>query len=263
MPRPYPFSETQTNLIIRLYNEGKSTHTVTREVDFKCTQGQVLYTLHKYGVLVRAPGRPQNSIVLSDNILQLITGHILGDGHLIGIKPPALNSGFSTAQGHKHADVIEWTQRLLTLHNVPCKTYTRKDNVSILYTPRAPAFTWLRHLWYPRGKKIVPDNLILSPLTLLAWYLDDGTLHKRAGVTLYTNGFSFRDVFNLQYNLQETFEIKCNVREHYYTKNSWARSLDKPYPVMYIPKQRGNLAKFFSVIGPCPVASMQYKWPGQ
>lgn len=261
MPRPYPFSETQTNLIIRLYNEGKSTHTITREVDFKCTQGQVLYTLHKHSVLVRAPGRPQNSIVLSSNILQLITGHILGDGHLYYIKPPALNSGFTITQERKHADVIEWTRQLFTSHGLPCKVYIRKDDASVLYTPRAPVFTWLRRLWYPRGKKIVPDNLALSPIALLAWYLGDGTLCKRAGVVLHTEGFEFHDASNLSNHLNTTFNLCANVKERYYPPNSWAKNREIPKPYLYIPRSNGNLQRFFDIIGPCPTPCMQHKWP--
>lgn len=31
-------------------------------------------------------------------------------------------------------------------------------------------------LWYPNNKKIVPQNLVLTPNILLHWYLGDGSL---------------------------------------------------------------------------------------
>jgi len=261
MPRPFPFSEAQVELIIQMYNNGDSSATIASKASFECTKGQVLYTLHKFDIHLRAPGRPQNSIPLSDLALRLITGHILGDGSLSSIKPPLINSNFSLTQCIYHKDVILWTQQLLSHENVPTKIYKRLNGTLSMYTPHAPSFTQLRHLWYPQGKKIVPTDLELSSLAMLAWYLDDGTLCKRAGVVLHTEGFEFHDVFNLSNHLNTTFNLCANVKERYYPPNSWAKNREIPKPYLYIPKSNGNLQRFFDIIGPCPTPCMQHKWP--
>lgn len=67
---------------------------------------------------------------------------------------------------------------------------------------------WVRReraRWYgPDGKKHVPADLILTPLTLAAWYMDDGTIRKSGwksgivnesvGAHLCTDNFSIEDV---------------------------------------------------------------------
>lgn len=261
MPRPFPFSEAQVESITQMYDDGDSSATIVSKVDFECTKGQILYALHKSNVKIRTPGRPQNSIPLSDSALHLITGHILGDGCLSPIKPPRVNSNFSLTQSMAHEDVILWTQQLLSRENVSTKIYERSDGALSLYTPHAPSFTHLRHLWYPQGKKIVPTNLELSSLAMLAWYLGDGTLDKRAGVILHTEGFEFHDVSNLSDYLSITFNLRANVKERYYSPNSWAKNREIPKPYLYIPKSNGNLQRFFDIIGPCPTPCMQHKWP--
>lgn len=263
MPRPFLFSEAQVKLMTRMYNDGDSCATIANKVDFECIKSQVGYALRKFGVQLRPPGRPQNSIPLSDLALRLITGHILGDGCLSLITPPLINSNFSLVQCMAHEDVILWTQQLLSHENVPTKVYERTDGALFLYTPHAPSFTHLRHLWYPQGKKIVPTNLELSPLAMLAWYLGDGSLHKRAGVVLHTEGFEFHDVFNLSDYLNTTFNLRANVKERFYSVNSWAKNREIPKPYLYIPKSNGNLQRFFDIVGPCPTPCMRHKWPVQ
>ena len=41
----------------------------------------------------------------------------------------------------------------------------------------------LRDLWYPEGKKIVPADIKITPITLAYWYMDDGSANKRTKFT--------------------------------------------------------------------------------
>ncbi|KKK81369.1 hypothetical protein LCGC14_2814130, partial [marine sediment metagenome] len=52
-----------------------------------------------------------------------------------------------------------------------------------------PDFKKQRTRWYPQGKKIVPKDVLLSPESVLIWYLGDGSV-KKYSVTLHTNGFT-------------------------------------------------------------------------
>ncbi len=61
------------------------------------------------------------------------------------------------------------------------------------------ALIWTRQQkerWYPHGKKQVPPDLVLSDLTLAAWYLDDGGLTDRHAI-FATNAFEQADVERL------------------------------------------------------------------
>lgn len=264
MPRPFSFSDEQVHLIAELYHQGWTSTQAANILNLPYTARQIVYALRKFGYPVRAPGRPQNKIPVSSIALELITGHLLGDGHLTPIKPPLLNSSFGLVQSRKHADVITWTQEILNRHNIPGKVYEKKtDGAFVLYTPHAPFFTQLRHLWYPLEIKIIPSDLVLTPLALLAWYLGDGSLNKHAGVMLYTQGFTFDNVYRLQQCMLECFGLLSTIRKRYYSENSWAKNRRLPRPMLYLPKSKGNRERFFSIIGPCPVPSMQHKWPDQ
>ncbi|KKU60914.1 MAG: hypothetical protein UX85_C0006G0048, partial [Candidatus Beckwithbacteria bacterium GW2011_GWB1_47_15] len=84
---------------------------------------------------------------------------------------------------------------------------------------KKPSFTWLvttnshgywrkeRLRWYPNGKKIVPHDIKLTPMTLAVWYMDDGTLQKYKGapasIRFCTNGFDRSSIDILMTKLQE------------------------------------------------------------
>jgi hypothetical protein len=61
--------------------------------------------------------------------------------------------------------------------------------------------------------KIVPKNLELTPLTLLIWFLDDGTVRKNARqIKLHTDGFYKQDVEFLISKLSE-LGIDCSLNK--------------------------------------------------
>lgn len=70
-------------------------------------------------------------------------------------------------------------------------------------------FSILRKKWYISGKKIIPNNLELTPLTCYHWYLGDGNLacsNKKLykfNIYLHTQGFSFKDVEKLKDGLEK------------------------------------------------------------
>ena len=52
-----------------------------------------------------------------------------------------------------------------------------------------------RKRWYPKGKKTIPNNIKITPLSVLLWYLGDGHLDARWGnIFLHTNSFVPTDV---------------------------------------------------------------------
>lgn len=86
-----------------------------------------------------------------------------------------------------------------------------------------PVFSDLKRKWYPNGKKVVPDDLVLTPLTVGVWLADDGSISvgkgkkgtatqgreypHRLDVKFATHGFSVEDADRLAELLSATFNV--------------------------------------------------------
>lgn len=119
------------------------------------------------------------------------------------------------------------------------KTYTRYYFTSKSFS----FFTELHDRWY-KPKKIVPDNIILTPTTKLVWYIGDGCLRKDGRIVLCTNCFSEESIR----------EILLPQLINYTPTIGYSRK----EPMIIIPRNKSRL--FLNDIGECPVRSYSYKW---
>jgi len=120
---------------------------------------------------------------LSQREKNIIMGMILGDAHVRQLKKEArIEVAHSTSQKNyvlwKYENLKRW------VISEPCliKTYdARFDKTYTQWRFRTKShevFSSLRKLFYPKGKKIIPKeivNILKSPLSLAVWYMDDGT----------------------------------------------------------------------------------------
>ena len=117
-------------------------------------------------------------------------------------------------------------------------------------------FTFEKQHWYPHGKKIIPDNLILTPLTCLIWYIGDGCISHSKNtqyIKLATQCFSKEDQERILLPQLKEFEahlIKADI----------SKDGEQQY-FIYIPRRK--IKKFLEYIGPCPFSDYQYKWDYQ
>lgn len=201
---------------------------------------------------------------LTSRQAEILTGSLLGDGSLPTIKN--CNCFFSKPQKADRKEYISWCYDELTPYsrriyeashlgikrlNGKIVTDLSKSRTSCtLYCSMHPVFTALRKQWYPEGKKIVPKDIALTPLTLAVWFADDGSCSSRdkRRVRISTNGFSIEDVEVLIAKLSSTFGIMANY------------NLVDGKPVIAIPvAYRG---KFFDIIAPHFIWNcFQYKLP--
>ncbi|MCD6402732.1 MAG: helix-turn-helix domain-containing protein, partial [Candidatus Aenigmarchaeota archaeon] len=114
---------------------------------------------------------------------------------------------------------LEWIKNLLEEKGVKnayisISNYTTKTFMLGFYLNKYADLVHLRQKWYKQinGKtiKVVPKDLVLTPTTLLFWYLGDGSLVKRRNddvripaVVLATNNFLKDDVDLLIKKLRE------------------------------------------------------------
>ena len=102
--------------------------------------------------------------------------------------------------------------------------------------------------WYPNEKKAVPNDLVLTPLTALLWYLGDGSLHRSHGsyeVRLHTDCF-----------IDQTKLISELARVEV---NAYLVPEKRKYTIIRIPP--ASLRTFFEFIGEPPFTELAYKWP--
>ena len=106
------------------------------------------------------------------------------------------------------------------LVNVKCDPYPTWRYESCNH----PVWTQLGKKWYAselvngRIKKIIPDEVKLTPLSLAIWYMDDGVNSpKDAQAKLCTNGFTEEEVAFLSEVMNRDLSIKsvkCRVKKH-------------------------------------------------
>jgi hypothetical protein len=201
-----------------------------------------------------------NYISLNDVQKEILNGTLLGDACLT--KPYGSHKYSTLRMTHSceqkdyvnekaialYADKIHERDGLPITHH-PNKIYMPKPSMCF-YSEQSPFYLEQRNLWYPNGKKIVPENINLTPLTLAFWYMDDGSLQHNVHSRLYTNGFSFCDVEILISKLKN-----LGINSEIYT----AKYIDRIYPVIKI--NRSNSFKLFDIISKYIVPCMQYKLP--
>jgi hypothetical protein len=150
----------------------------------------------------------------------LIIGTILGDGYL-RIIPLRKNAFLEVNHSVVQKDYVDWKYSILQ-SIVKSKPKLRKSNgfriAYRFYTRCLSEITDLFRYFYRNGKKIVPDSLEISPLSLAVWYMDDGS---KSGGSIYLNTqqFSMEDQKKLKKVLMSQFVINSNLnKEKNYTR---------------------------------------------
>jgi hypothetical protein len=199
-------------------------------------------------------------------IVDIIDGCLLGDGHITKVG----NVFQVTSVSKKFIDYLENVfiknsilLRQLRITDECIKQFpgnAKPSKCKKKYTLATSTYDFLKQLrkrWYPNGKKIVPNNMGLSPIILLYWYLGDGCVNHHGGncwvIELATNGFSYKDNIELQSKFKDAFGIDSHV--YPCRKNNTYRMSISGID---------NVIKFFDVIGSCPFEfenEMGYKFP--
>jgi len=195
----------------------------------------------------------------------VIVGTTLGDGHLqlaLNQKSARLRCTHSRAQ----KQYVDWLYRkqLSTLcegvkppydteqHGFPMyEAYTR---YSEQLKPYHTTFYQPTNFDKPKYRKSVPDELssiLTDPLSLMVWYLDDGTLRKDSGACrLATQCFTGYEHIILQECLVNNFGVKTKIER-------WSTGFE-----LTIPTRGGHAQNFISLFEDVvleEIPSMSYK----
>ena len=159
---------------------------------------------------------------LTDRQNQILVGSLLGDGHLEFARKNTHNSRFRKGQKHQFQAYQESLFSELNPYSKTIKNYIKKprrigkqtklyvENETLVYTCSHPVFSELRKKWYIDHKKIVPKDIIITPIVLAYWFCDDGCRGDNHA-TLYTQGFSKEENEMLSLYLERDTGIKATV----------------------------------------------------
>lgn len=189
-----------------------------------------------------------NHFDITNEFREWIDGELLGDGCLNSRSKYSARVKYSS----KYLEYIDYIAESLKHFGIEQSGYIRKREpnpgaYSYHYTSKS--YNELKDFhtrWYPNGKKIVPKDLKLTPVTLRQWYVGDGSLFANQNgiksIRLYSCGFTDAEVYFLTKLLKglNIIATKC--------ANNCINISTK------------SVKGFLDYIGKCPVYCYQYKW---
>lgn len=125
----------------------------------------------------------------------VIIGSLLGDGHLRTF-PGRKNALLEINHSFHQKDYVDW--KYMVLQNVSASPpKTRKGNGKRIayrfHSKQLPELSKFHQLFYGGGRKAIPDGLVLDPIMLAVWYMDDGSRCSDENYYLNTQQYSLKD----------------------------------------------------------------------
>jgi len=203
--------------------------------------------------------------------IEIINGSMLGDACLEKLNTKKCNSRFIEKHGIKQEEYLKWKFKELkpfteTFGYGEEITFGKKHKYCKFNTFNCPCFTILENKWYNEERiKIIPNDLVLTPLTLAVWYFDDGYNYNeiknekfkngkqklgKKNIWLFTNGFAKSEVDKLITMLKNIGISKVKVT------NSDLKRGSKPQ--IYIGAE--SYFNFLDIVNPHnPCKCLEYK----
>jgi hypothetical protein len=176
----------------------------------------------------------------------ILLGSLLGDGTLRR-QGNRLNALLEVNHTYKQQDYVDWKwQQFRDYILTPPKSRKGKGvRIAYRFTTRSlPIFTDYYDSFYIQGRKCIPSNLKLDPLSLAVWFMDDGN-KSRSAFYLNTQQFTLKEQQFLQKILFDTFGFNS------------ALNRDKIYFRIRISTKSSLSMK--RLIEPYVISSMRYK----
>lgn len=189
----------------------------------------------------------------NDEVIGKLTGHLLGDGSLINPKKRKTSAFQLSCKNKEYLEWVVANSEFFKGQNVwSVETYDKRTkNTYSRYwckTGVSHKLEELRQLWYPEGKKVLPEKFNLTKEGLLRFYLEDGCNTQKGGLSLSVHDFSLEDIIRIKEAIEQLVGIP-NLTLH--------REGEKTVKI-YISKY--DEYKFLSFLGKRPVECFKYKF---
>ena len=177
---------------------------------------------------------------------QIVIGSLLGDGYM-RIIPGKSNAFLEVNHSIKAKEYVDYKFESLSrlCESSPKERSTNESRVAYrFFTKQHKVLTDLYRKFYQHGRKIIPAGLMLDPVTLAVWYMDDGSKSRDRDVYLNTQQFSVNDQKRLLHCLRLLgIQARLNKDKHYFR----------------IRIMKGSINLFMKMIAPHVIDSMKYK----
>jgi len=180
------------------------------------------------GLRGKALAAYKQQLVLSPEQHHLIIGLILGDGSM-RFPGRSHHANLTVEHGEEQKEYVWWKyERLKEWVLTPPSRVSRiyhKDRTRTIVSWRFstithPVLSSYHELFYRSGIKTIPENindLIVHPLTLAVWLMDDGNRNKDV-LFLSTQNFALQEQERLRRCLWERFGIDSTLNFHSHSK---------------------------------------------
>ncbi len=182
---------------------------------------------------------------LTERQKAIIVGCLLGDGTMRCKTNALLEINHSI----KQREYVEWKYNQLKemVSTRPHKRFGNAGRIAYRFTTRSlPQLTDIYKAFYSCGKKIIPGNLTIHPISLAIWFMDDGCKSYRA-LYLNTQKFKISEQNILSSILKEQFGIATTLNK------------DKQYYRLRIAVS--SVKRFLDIIRPYLLPMFCYKTP--
>lgn len=197
---------------------------------------------------------------LSTRQKEILFGMVLGDAYVQ--KTGKNNSRLRLEHSLKQKDYIDWKynqfqnvfqSKPVSVKRVHPKTKRMYEYLR-LQSHSSPVFGKLQKTFYNTdGKKILPENLqkiLMSPLTIAVWYMDDGYYDKRdKSALIYLHRLADEELDRL---------VQVFYQQHDIVAKWYCRPDKQACQLNFTGKNKDRLME---LINPYLVSSMRYKTP--
>jgi hypothetical protein len=245
----------------------KSTTEIAKDSEsllgIKVSSALVYWSLVRYNIPIRNKSQSismarctldRNETYIDEATIEWIDGFLLGDGSIGFRKNDFMNARFSMGsveRGWTIYAVSGLKKYQLSKPKQSGEVCTRRPNRSWLsYSLTHPDIVQQAKRWYPNGKKVVPDDVRITPTSLLLWYLGDGSFcydpeHNIPHLRLATCAFSPTDIENILIPKLAALGLVCSREK---SKND-------------IGILAESIGRFFEIVGPkSPIPCYSHKF---
>jgi hypothetical protein len=196
------------------------------------------------------------SLTMTERQKQLLEGMLLGDAHLERQKG-ALSARLKVEHSVRQSVFVDWKfSEWRHWVRTPPRERIRQNRLGTVSTNRG--FTTLSHVefeefrlrFYRNGRKVVPSDLDLTPVSMAVWFMDDGSRKSNQcrGLYLNTQSFSISEVNLLRSLMRSAVGVETSVRHQ-------SDGLQ-----IYVPSP--SVTDLITYIYDEMIPSMRYKLPG-
>ncbi len=155
----------------------------------------------------------QASLKLTPIQEEFLIGTILGDASIVA-NVGGKNYRLQIEQCDKQKAYVWWKYDIFKDWVLSEPKFQEKNQSWRFRTITHPVFKEFRNLFYQGSKKIIPDNIdeiLVNPLSLATWFMDDGLKKGKNGFSVCTHAFSDEGIEILRQCLAKNFSLQTNV----------------------------------------------------